>query len=413
MRFISVSDNYDSLNSDTATDSYIVPFKNLINDAYCKDISKKIRSSLDTKRKNGDFVGAFCPYGYEKSKSNGNKLIIDENVRGNIELIFNLYKDGLSIGKIANRLNENGVLSPFEYKRSIGINYTTVFKTLEVSKWEYNTVKRILSNEVYVGRLVQGKQTKVNYKVDKRINNSKNNWVRVDNTHSAIISEDDFNAIQSMMKRDMRSTTKKINGENRLSGFVFCADCGSTMVRRVVNYKEKQYIYYDCSNYLKNNGCFSHSIKFENLEKYINDGILYQIKCLCDFEEIQDELSKQKKSYKNYEEVIINLENEIEEINSIKLRIYTDYTKDILSKDEYIEYKKEQDRKIKDRENSINQASKNLSMGQKENDVITKFKNYISDNCIKPFNRRTLLSLVDKIKIYDKEKIEICFRFNC
>ena len=116
IRFIAVNDAYDSLTGDPQSDSFVIPFKNLINDSYCKDISMKIRSSLEVKQKNGEFVGAFAPYGYKKSPDNKNQLIVDGAVSEYVQMIFAMYKDGFSIGRIAARLDQMGVLSPMEYK---------------------------------------------------------------------------------------------------------------------------------------------------------------------------------------------------------------------------------------------------------------------------------------------------------
>ena len=129
IRFIAINDAYDSLTGDPQSDSFVIPFKNLINDSYCKDISMKIRSSLEVKQKSGEFVGSFAPYGYMKSPENKNQLIVDEAVSEYVQMIFSMYKDGFSIGRIAKRLNQMGVLSPMEYKHSAGVKFDTVFKT--------------------------------------------------------------------------------------------------------------------------------------------------------------------------------------------------------------------------------------------------------------------------------------------
>ena len=140
IRFIAINDAYDSLTGDPQSDSFVIPFKNLINDSYCKDISMKIRSSLEVKQKSGEFVGAFAPYGYKKSPENKNQLIVDEAVSEYVQMIFAMYKDGISIGRIAARLNQMGVLSPMEYKHSAGVKYDTVFKTGNTAQWTYNAV---------------------------------------------------------------------------------------------------------------------------------------------------------------------------------------------------------------------------------------------------------------------------------
>lgn len=408
IRFIAIADNYDSLNSNTATDSYIIPFKNLINDAYCKDISIKIRSSIESKKKNGEFVSSFAPYGYKKSADNHNKLVVDENVRGNIELIFSLYKDGISIGNIAKQFNEMGILSPLDYKQSIGIKHYTAFKTSKVARWEYNTIKRILTNEVYIGTLVQGKKTKVNYKVNKSIDNDKSSWIRVENTHEAIVGKDDFNIIQMLMGRDMRYVTESKNGKNMLSGLVFCSDCGATMIRRVVNYKSKKYVYYTCGSYLSDkNCCSSHSIKTEHLEEYI----LQAIKSERESRDGVDEENFENIEIKqvNYDDEIIRLNDEIEETKKVKLRVYKDYTDKVLSRNEYFEYIEEYATLIDNKKKIIN----DLEERRKEienidyNDWKSKFS--ISEN-VDVLSRGVLLDLVDKIIIYSSEKIKIDFR---
>ena len=177
IRFIAINDAYDSLTGDPQSDSFVIPFKNLINDSYCKDISMKIRSSLEVKQKSGEFVGSFAPYGYMKSPENKNQLIVDEAVSEYVQMIFSMYKDGFSIGRIAKRLNQMGVLSPMEYKHSAGVKFDTVFKTGDTAKWTYKAVQRILTNEVYIGVLAQGKRGTPNYKVRVVKSKDESEWV--------------------------------------------------------------------------------------------------------------------------------------------------------------------------------------------------------------------------------------------
>ena len=228
IRFIAVNDAYDSLTGDPQSDSFVIPFKNLINDSYCKDISMKIRSSLEVKQKNGEFVGAFAPYGYKKSPENKNQLIVDEAVSEYVQMIFSMYKDGFSIGRIAARLNQMGVLSPMEYKHSAGVKFDTVFKTGDTAKWTYKAVQRILSNEVYIGVLAQGKRGTPNYKVRVVQPKDETEWVRVEGAHEALVSYEDFMAVKTMMKRDMRCSPDQ-DAAHLFSGFLFCGDCQQSM----------------------------------------------------------------------------------------------------------------------------------------------------------------------------------------
>ena len=155
VRFIAVNDHYDSLEGKSQADEIVIPFKNLINDAYCRDISIKIRSHLEVKRKNGEYIGAFTPYGYQKDSDNKNKLVIDVYAAGIVKEIYRMKLSGMSQTAIANAWNKQGVLSPMEYKHSLGIRIQDNFKTYEQAEWSTMSVKRIFGNEVYTGTLVQ------------------------------------------------------------------------------------------------------------------------------------------------------------------------------------------------------------------------------------------------------------------
>lgn len=210
----------------------------MINDSYCKDISMKIRSSLEVKQKSGEFVGSFAPYGYMKSPENKNQLIVDEAVSEYVQMIFSMYKDGFSIGRIAKRLNQMGVLSPMEYKHSAGVKFDTVFKTGDTAKWTYKAVQRILTNEVYIGVLAQGKRGTPNYKVRVVKSKDESEWVKVENAHEALVSYEDFMAVKVMMQRDMRCSPDQ-DEAHLFSGFLFCGDCQQPMIRKTVPSKTK------------------------------------------------------------------------------------------------------------------------------------------------------------------------------
>ena len=150
IRFIAITDGYDSINENMGSEM-IIPFKNLINDAYCRDISVKIRSHMDIKRRNGEYIGAFAAYGYLKDEENKNHLVIDDYAADVVRDIFTMKLCGMSQQSIADKLNSNGILSPIQYKKSIGIELESSFQKSIKPKWSYNAVLRILKNEVYTG----------------------------------------------------------------------------------------------------------------------------------------------------------------------------------------------------------------------------------------------------------------------
>jgi len=181
VRFIAINDNYDSLIGKSQTDEIVIPFKNLINDAYCRDISIKIKSHLDVKRRKGEFIGSFTVYGYKKDERNHNLIIVDEYAARIVSNIFSWKIAGMSQQGIADRLNDMGVLSPAEYKKSCGSNYRAKFQTKSKASWSAVAVTRILTNENYTGTLIQGKYTTPNYKVKKTVVKNEEDWVRIEN----------------------------------------------------------------------------------------------------------------------------------------------------------------------------------------------------------------------------------------
>ena len=223
VRFIAITDCYDSDAARTANDNMLLPFRNLINDVYARDISIKVRSQLDAKRRNGEFVGAFAVYGYAKDPASRNKLVIDAPAAAIVRAIFKWRIDGQSNQGIARRLNDMDVPCPYEYKQDAGLRYQSAFKTHHRAKWSAVAVGRILCNEVYTGVLEQGKRTSISYKLRQRVERPKADWVRVEGNHEAIVSEKDFRLAAALQARDVRVAPGRA-GLYALSGLLFCAN---------------------------------------------------------------------------------------------------------------------------------------------------------------------------------------------
>lgn len=414
VRFIAVNDAYDSLTGDPQSDSFVIPFKNLINDSYCKDISMKIRSSLEVKQKNGEFVGAFAPYGYMKSPDNKNQLIVDEAVSEYVQMIFAMYKDGISIGRIAARLNQMGVLSPMEYKHSAGVKYDTVFKTGDTAKWTYKAVQRILTNEVYIGVLAQGKRGTPNYKVRVVQSKDEAEWVKVENAHEALVSYEDFMAVKAMMKRDMRCAPDQ-DEAYLFSGFLFCGDCQQSMIRKTVPSKTKKYIYYVCSTNKHSRSCSPHSISAKEVEEKVFTAIRDQIELVVNLEkalELIERLPSQNRRAFNYEAQITKLEEEIKRYQKLKLRLYEDLSDGIIDKSEYFDFRNSYTRIIEEKQEALLRVQKEMKQtvttGTTERNWVTLFKQYEN---IEELNRRVLMALVDRILIHENHVIEIVFKY--
>ena len=159
VRFIAITDDIDTGRQQSDSEQFILPFKNLFNDTYSRDISTKVRSHLAIKRKNGQFVGSFACYGYLKDPADHNKLVIDPEAAEVIKQIFYWKIQGLSTERIADKLNDLGILCPMEYKHSLGMKVSTNFRTKGKAQWAPKSVLRILKNDIYIGIMTQGKKT--------------------------------------------------------------------------------------------------------------------------------------------------------------------------------------------------------------------------------------------------------------
>lgn len=240
---ISINENHKINSSDYYSDDY-VSLKNIFNDTYAKDISKKVRSSLITKKKNGEFVGKIAPYGYIKDPNDKHKFLIDENVSHIIKKKFNMILDGKSRKQVADFLNNNDIQTPSEY-----LKIYTNKDIATMKKWNSEMVNSILRNENYTGTLFQGKKRKLNYRVDKKINIDKEDWIVTEKHHEAIISKEDFDKVQKIL--DRKSKVNKDGSIDILSGILKCKCCGSNMIKRT----SKGKVYYYCSNYYRKKNC--------------------------------------------------------------------------------------------------------------------------------------------------------------
>lgn len=246
VRFISITDNIDSISSLDSTNELMIPFKNLMNDAYCRDISIKVRSHLDIKRKNGQFIGSFAPYGYIKSPENKNQLIVDEQTANVVRRIFDWKLEGMSGGRIADKLNELGVPTPYQYKQMNGEKFYCGYQKHTEMRWSAATVNHILRNEVYTGVLIQGKTYSPNYKVRKRMKKKESEWIRCENNHEPIITKEEFQLIREIFLTDTRVSPEE-EALYLFSGLVKCGWCGGNMTRKTVTVNGKKYVYLVCA----------------------------------------------------------------------------------------------------------------------------------------------------------------------
>ena len=201
IRFIAINDNIDSFKDPKSINNIIVPFKNLMNDEYARDISNKVKSVLLSKSRNGEFVGGTTPYGYAKNPENIYKLIIDKEEAKNVKLIFKKFINGEGQIKICKYLNDNGYLCRKELQRrkkhKLSLN---VSEEKSLYQWSKSTIGKVLTNETYLGHLIYNKTGCINYKNHKQVAKPKEEWIIVKNTHEPIISQSMFDKVQEILK---------------------------------------------------------------------------------------------------------------------------------------------------------------------------------------------------------------------
>lgn len=415
VRFIAVNDNYDSIRPRTSADNLVVPVKNLVNDSYCQDISIKIRSSQAIKRKSGQCIAPFAAFGYLKDPENRNKLIIDETAATIVQDIFRRKLEGWSAQAIADQLNEADVLSPMEYKRWIGSKYASTFKRNDKALWTAVAILRILKNPLYIGTLVQGKRTSASYKVKKRFDVSADKWAVIENNHEPIITQDTFENVTRILQADTRtSPTEEIVFP--LSGLLFCGDCGKSMVRKNNAGKSNPYYYYICSGYKNKQGCnSSHSIRAELLEQAVLAAVQEYISGVLDLEQTLTSIQKlpyTSRAIKKSDERIEHKREEIEKYHGYKLRLHEDYTDGLIPREDFISFGARYTQKVEDAQQAIfkmEQEIELLSTGNSgEQQWISYFKQHTN---ISELNRKLVVELIERISVFDEQRIEVVFQF--
>ena len=403
VRFISVNDNYDSENADMSDTHLILPIRNFINDSYCRDISMKVKSSKEVKRKNGEFIGAFAPFGYKKDDKDKHKLVIDKEVSHIIERIFNMKIEGYSSKAIADFLNSIGTITPSKHKENNGDNFNTGF-VVKNAKWDAKMINRIISNKVYIGVLEQGKTTKLNYKSKKEIDVSKEDWIVIQNAHEPIISKSIYLLANKMLLRDVKQSKDK---PCILSGMLYCKDCGSPMVRRKVKAKDGYNIFYICSEYNNTGDCSRHSIK----EEYIIKATIHALNdYLSKYNELLEKVSAIDVSKLTLKVDFESLKAEKKKYERLRQSLYMDLEEELITTEEFEKFRnnylikiREIEKQIITKQNIVEELKAKINdKGSLVSDIVP---NIDSDN----LNRLSLVSFIDRIEIGEDNAIHFVF----
>lgn len=414
VRFIAVNDNFDSMAAKSASDDLIIPFKNLINEAYCRDISVKIRTQLDTKRKSGQFIGAFAAYGYQKDPEQAHRLTIDVYAAGVVRDIFKWKLEGVNPQGIADTLNRQGILSPAEYKKTLGLRYSTPFKACGKAMWSAGNVLRVLKNPIYTGTLVQGRETTPSYKVHKRVSRPESEWAVIPDSHPAIISREDFETVQKVLALDTRRTADA-DAVSLFSGMVFCAECGASMVRKPVTANGKKYIYYICSAHKQDKSCSPHRIRDRDLENIVLTAMQGYIRQVVDMGTLLEMTDTAPLHTAQAQKVQLQLDikrGEMERVSRLLMSLYENLADEVITRDEYSRMKQSYTIRAAELEKQLDALQNTLAeiknRGSSDNAWIRKFKQHEN---LAELDRCAVVELIDRILIGADRYVDIKFRW--
>ena len=410
VRFISVTDSIDSMKQ--AYDM-LLPIKNIFNEQYARDISKKIQATVKSKQKAGEFIGAFTSYGYKKSPVDKNKLVIDDYAADVVRRIFSLYIQGYGKQRIAKLLNAEGILCPAEYKKVNGENYKNCNRLESTTYWSYSTINSILHREMYVGNMVQG--TKHQRMRSKQKKMPKEEWIIVENTHEPIIDKATWEKAQSLLQKRTRELDLETN-KNIFAGFVKCGDCGRAMAKNMWRRADgsKTYSLY-CGTYKRNGKqyCTPHTLPMAVLE----DIVLGDLKAIVDSvdnlkELVQSQSFTASKVKRIADTELSKIKAELERVKRLKKSIYEDYREELISKEEFLSYREDY---LKKEELYSKQIE---ALEEKKKDNVTEdvfetpwLKRLLELKDIETLDRDIVVEMISEIKVYENRKIKITYNF--
>ncbi len=413
VRFIAVNDQFDSEDSENSGNHLIVPLKNMINEAYAADISKKVRAQQNQAMRDGEFVGARPPYGYRKDPDNCHRLLVNEDTAPIVRQIFQWTVDGMPLNMIVKRLNESGVMTPGYYHASCGL-FSYDNKLAGSGKWQTWTVGKILADQVYTGDMVQGKHTNVGH---KQVATKPADWIVVRNTHEPLVSREVFAKAQAVREKAAqrgKSPAKKVPyTENILRGRVFCGCCGKNLHRQ--RHQCGYYVYHCISNdrigkgaceakvYVREPDLFNAILTIIRQKAEVMMGEALRLK-RCD-----GKIAAQKAQV---DQKIADLGQETQKYKALLAGLYESFVKGILTKAEYLELREDYSGKISGAVERVQQLQARQAELERQVEQYTSMADKLA-----AMDKDTALSallvnqLIQRVTVNGPEDVSIDFSF--
>lgn len=412
IRFVAVTDGFDT-KSGNGMDGMVVSVKNLVNDVYAKDISRKIISAFRTKQRNGEYIGLVAPYGYLKSEENKNKFVVDEAAAPVVRKIFQLYLEGRGTDAIARILDEEGIDSPRKYRHRIGVTKSERYKD---SRWGRSAVKTILTNRAYVGDMVQGKVKQELCNNVARQYVDEEEWIVVQGTHDAIISREEFTAVQELLEENSRiqkerrekSHAGEHKEENFLKGYLRCGCCGTGFNLSQTMRGGKMVRVYYCRGYQALRSAFcpnSKRVPKDMMEAAVLESIR---ECAGELLEEWKEKKEERIPVQNDRSSRIRqIDRECASLVKKLADLYQDISEGILDTEDYLlmrtEFVKRREMLEKEKALLEEEEDKKQKAGNGKS-VQEKLEKY---SHAEKLDRRMVECFVEVVKIYEEKKIEV------
>ena len=410
-RFISLyQPRIDTFLDPEIVHSLEVSITGFMNEQYAYKTSADVRRTFKHKRENGEFIGAFAPYGYVKDPVDKNALVIDEDAAQVVRDMFSWFLSGTSKAGIAKRLNKLGIPNPTAYKRSKGFHYENPHAKKNDGLWNPTTVARMLQNPVYIGTMQQGKQKVISYKVHKRASVPENEWFVVENAIPPVISLETFEAAQALHKKDTRTAPGQ-DDVYPFSGLVRCADCGKGMGR----HSAKGHVYYTCRTYVEKSKekCTKHSIRLDVLEQAVLVAIQKQIELVASLAEMVREINDAPVVHTEsarLNALLKQRQKELDKVTGLLDGLYMDWKSGEITRDQYRRMKvkfEEQADQLQQAVDHIKGECDTYAQGvTAEDPYLTLFLKHCN---IQSLSRGILVELVNAVHVHEGGELEIEF----
>lgn len=409
IRFIGVADYADT---NVKGNKKARQINGLINEWYCEDLSENIRCVFKAKMEKGQFLGSYAPYGYSKDPEDYHKLVIDEEAARVVQKIFSYAVQGLGNRQICDKLYEERIVTPTEYKKRQGYRYENPASDSGYGKsgiWGTSTIRKILSNRVYIGDMVQGREKKISYKSKKVVHLPESEWVIVTGCHESIVDKETYALVQELRKSRRYARTVSEDGVKQaslLAGKVRCKDCGSTLTRCNGDTK---YVRLYCQLYkrTKKEQCSPHAIGYFSIINILDEKIRYMVKEHLQFNKVEEYLTFEQDNnrlYQNKNKELSKIEENLRRTKHALGSLYVDKTNQIISQEEYLLLKENLNQQLLESNQNFEKTRKELKdllllheSKEKKKDLIRKYADF------EALNSEIVNEFIDFIEIGEKD----------